>query len=695
MRRLLWILFIAIACLVPVCPNEAADSSVSVSSEGPTVAEPQYGSTADRLVRYVGIEESGADSILELWQTLPIPIYVPEFSFSHAGATIAYRNVVRRVIARFEDRLAVVGGKRMDVFAEVASSPANGIAVDYIIPLTWAQFNEFDRSRSGAPTFAKLHVRNYTTSDTSVLENEIEHALMWLLLKGDGQLPWPSPVQWFRGTSVDLSNPDLVAGPLSEDDYQAIALALDLGPGADLRGIASGNNRAPIAVLDYPAGTVRPGEPIAVDASGTHDPDSDQLTFGLRQVQGFADAEIRDSETRTPTVVLPDNGDFVFEMTVRDTRGLQDVELIHLYALAECPEPVPTQIQEGLTTAVYYIPMWGRQNYWAAFADANIGDRSIDFTMGSPTSHSLLGNYDCADPTAADWHIKMALENGINCFIVGNSWPASENGPEKNFEDGLLRSKYIDRIGFFMMFNSEPWWNNPGLNAMIKLDDLVRETVAYYCDHYLSHPSYTRVDGKPALMIYHAFIYREVAGLAALTKLVTEVRATAREHGFELYLIGDMMTTGGADEGVALFDAITAYCVLDAGPGWSFPPATGGIPVVLSPYSVMVSGLCTRYQYYQRLCTRLGVDLIPPALNGFDNSLPYELGYDNWLCKRPSASPTAYRTLLQCAAQYVSGKAKMLVAGAWNEFHEGWILEPTVESGNDYLRQVVDVFGKN
>jgi hypothetical protein len=683
------ILRIALLGVVLVC---VAHETRVFGEQQPGLAEAQYGSTADRLVRYVGVEDLGADSILELWQTLPLPIYVPEFSFSHAGATIAYRDVARRVIARFEDRLAVVAGKRMDVFAEVVGSPTYGIAVDYILPLTWAQFEQFDWNRSGAPTLAKLHVRNYTTADTSVLENEIEHALMWLLLKGDGQLPWPSPVWWFRGNSIDLSNPDLVVGALTDEDYRVIALALDLGPGADLRGIASSANRAPIAVLAYPLETVRPGEPIRIDATGSRDPDGDQLTFALRQVQGFADAEIRDSETRTPAVVLPDNGDFVFEMTVRDTHGLQDVRLIHLYALAECPEPAPARIREGLTTAAYYITMWGRQNYWAGFADANVGDRSIDLTLDSPSTHSLLGNYDCADPAVADWHIKMALENGINCFIVPNTWPSSENGPEKNFEEGLLRSRYIDKIGFFMMFNSEPWWNSPGLNAMIKLDDLVTDTVAYYCEHYFGHPSYTRIDDKPALMIYHAFIYREVAGLTALERMVASVRATAREHGFELYLIGDMMTTGGADQGVSLFDAITAYCVLDAGPGWSHP---GGVPTVLSPYSVMVSGLCERYEYYKSLCARLGVDLIPPALNGFDNSLPFDSGYDNWLCVRSSPSPALYRSLLQCAARYVGEPTQMVVAGAWNEFHEGWILEPTVEFGNEYLRQVVDVFGEH
>ncbi|MCX6092697.1 MAG: glycoside hydrolase family 99-like domain-containing protein [Candidatus Bipolaricaulota bacterium] len=682
------ILRIALLGIVLVC---VAHETRVFGEQQPALAEAQYGSTADRLVRYVGVEDLGADSILELWQTLPLPIYMPEFSFSHAGATIAYRDVVRRVIVRFEDRLAVVAGKRMDVFAEVVGSPTYGIAVDYILPLTWAQFEQFNWSRSGVPTFAKLHVRNYTTSDTNVLENEIEHALMWLLLKGDGQLPWPSPVEWFRGNSVDLSNPDLVVGPLTDEDYAVIALALHLGAGANLRGIAASANRAPIAVAVSPSGTVRPGNAIRIDATGSHDPEGDQLAFALRQVQGFSDAEIRDSQTSAPTVVLPANGDFVFELTVRDPSGLQDVKLAHLYALAECPEPVPAKLQPGLTVAAYYITMWGRENYWAGFADANIGDRSIDLTLGSPLSHSLAGNYDCADPEVADWHIKMALENGINCFIIPNSWPSSENGPEKNFEEGLLRSRYIDRIGFFMMFNSEPWWNNPGLNAMISLNDLVTETVAYYCDHFFGHPSYTRIDGKPALMIYHAFIYREVAGMSALEKLVADVRNTAREHGFELYLIGDMMTTGGADEGVKLFDAITAYCILDAGPGWSHP---GGIPTVLSPYSAMVSGLCARYEYYKTLCSRLGVDLIPPALNGFDNSLAFGIGYDSWQCVRSSPSSTLYRNLLQCASRYISTPSRMVVAGAWNEFHEGWILEPTVESGNEYLRQVVDVFGE-
>jgi hypothetical protein len=646
-------------------------------------------------VRYVGIEDPAADSILELWQTLPIPVYVPESGYSHAGATIAYRDVVRRVIARFEDRLAVVAGKRMDVFEEVVSSPTYGIAVDYILPLTWVQFEQFNWSRSGVPTFAKLHVRNYTTADTSVLENEIEHALMWLLLKGDGQLPWPSPVWWFRGNSVDLSNPDLVVGPLADEDYRVIALALELGPGADLRSVVDNVNRAPIAVVGYPEGTQKPGTPIRVDASASYDPDDDALIFSFRQVQGFDDAEILDAQSSSPSVVLPRSGNYVFEMVVKDARGLQDAVLVRMYALADCPEPIPVKTKSDLIVAAYYVTMWGRENYWAGFADANTGDRSIDFTLGAPDHHSLLGNYDCADPLVADWHIKMALEHGVNCFIVPNGRPAAGWSPEKNFEDGFLHSRYVDRIKFFMLFNTEPWWSSDALNAIIPLDSLIDETIGYYCDNYFSHPSYLRVDGKPVVMLYHAFIFREVrghgaAGKAAYEAYVERVRSAARSKGVDLYIIGDTVTHFFDDAWlqslIGPVDAAGSYGSI--GREWTF---RYGIPYIEESWSAYESGCGEEWAYFSALATRSERAFAPNLSVGTDNSLPFDLGFDNWLVSRPTPTPPEFGAFLRSGLGYVSEGLNLLTVYAWNEFHEGGVLEPTHESGYSYLEALRDV----
>jgi len=655
-------------------------------------ASPIYGSTLDYLIRYVAADEFGPDHILELWTTIPVPIAVPQYKYHHFGDTIDYRDVLLQVVDRVESRIGDAFGEPVDVFVPQEAIQGYGIRTTCGGALTWAQFEQHEWSSSRAPRMARLNLRGYTTADATRLEFEIEHALIWLLLCGDGDLRFPGSVNWFRANSDDLSNADLVREPLGDADYEMIALALSLGSGTDLMVIAEKESRAPIIVADYPEESVLPEESIVVDASGSLDPNGDVFSLELRQIQGFEHATVKRQGETSFAITVPKTGDYVFELVAEDAEGLTDVERIHIYALADCTGVSPILTKGDLIVAAYYITMWGRANYSFGFADVGTGDRSIDFTLGAPDRHALLGNYDCADPRIADWHIKMAVENGVNCFVIPNARPAESWAPEKNFEDGLLRSQYIDRIRFAMLFNTEPWWDSPYLNDIISFEDLIEETIEYYCDHYFSHPSYLHVDGKPVLFLYHSGNYYSVKGEAPYLDYVTRVRSAALAKGYDIYLLGDTVCPRFDPVWHAVMaeplDAAGSYCSI--GREWDF---NRGSPYVVDTWGNYLEGNKAEWAWYSTFYESSDVGFVPNAAAGVDNRMAFDLGYDNWLVSRPTPTAEEFQDFLAGAVDHVDPEVNMLTIYAWNEYHEGAILEPTIEQGFTYLEIVRDLLG--
>ena len=326
----------------------------------------------------------------------------------------------------------------------------------------------------------------------------------------------------------------------------------------------------------------------------------------------------------------------------------------------------------------YYITGWGTVP----------PGRSTD-NAWYPQLTPLIGGYTSDDPRVAEEHIRMAVAHGVNAFAIPSSRPTAGWGWEAFFEQGLLQAKNLSSIRFCMMFNNEPWWDNPNLGD-ITWQDLTSETVQYFAQEYFPHEQYLCVDERPVVILYHAFIFRDRFGLSSLRQIVADIREIGLRNGFDIYLIGDMMNTGRSDSGIELFDAICSYAMPEAGPGWAHPD---GIPTVDAPYSSMVAAYCQLNQYYESLTQQAGIGFVPTAITGFDNSNMVAQGVDPWSVTRTDSSPAQYEQMLECVYA-VDSEPHMVILGAWNEIHEGWVLEPTVEDGFGYLEAVRTVFGE-
>ncbi len=241
----------------------------------------------------------------------------------------------------------------------------------------------------------------------------------------------------------------------------------------------------------------------------------------------------------------------------------------------------PKPIKNSMSVGVWYITGWGLKG------------RSVDWSIGA-SFHSLLGNYSSNDPDVADWHIKWAVEHGINVFISPYTKPLW--GWENNLEDGLLRARFLPYIKWAIMFNNEPFWpGNPFGFDPSYLDKLTNETISYIAKNYFDSPSYFKIDNKP-LMIYNAAVYHDdIIGHEKFSKFIDEIRNITNRTGNSVYLVGDVMSTWiGYDENalkhakevISSLDAVSAYAVLDAGEHWEFDEK--GNVHLIKPYDTMV-----------------------------------------------------------------------------------------------------------
>jgi len=664
---------------------------------------PQYSTLLEMLKRVSRADGRHADTLLHRWPTLPIPVYVPPYLYRHFGVDIDFNKEVRETISQFEHSVNALlpSNRPLSLFRFVDSEIGAGhygVDVMFSHTLTFLHYAEYDTTSS--PKYAELHVRYYSAGGadglpkTEALRMEIRNALFAMLVdcNGNGSDFWGKQVQFIRTQSDHPMNEDIVS-ELTSDHYSVAAIAYSLAePLRDLATDQNESNRCPFVVTNT-IDTVYTDTTVDLDASQSFDPDGDTLAYSWKQLGGPATPIARATSPRAQ-VILPRFNNYTFEVTVTDGKGCQCKGRIQAYGVSDALEPKEVRTVDDTIVATYYITGWGRKYWWPP--NINNGIRSSDFTLGFPLYHNILGPYDTGDPRVADWHIKMALEHGVNTFMVSSSLPTFPGNWGADLEEGLFKAKYFDKIRFMMFLNTEPWWG--GYSDVAKyasLDKYIEDSVAYYSNNYFNKPNHLKIDGRVAFLIYHMGIYYGLFGQESLEFLINKIRTEGRKNGIEMFLIGDAMLPGERDSEklkkmLRLFDGISSYAMYDSGSGWQHKYGEAYLEV---PYQVNIDGYVDDSKYYADLCRELGISFIPPATLGGDWRNTFQIGYDKPYIYHTDAIPLKFGRLLSDLKQYVDQKAKMLLIYAWNEFHEANVLEPTEELGYQYLDQVKLVFG--
>ena len=341
------------------------------------------------------------------------------------------------------------------------------------------------------------------------------------------------------------------------------------------------------------------------------------------------------------------------------------------------PEPKP--VESDISIGIVYL-LEGAPEWWSLYLD-------------SPNAplHPLPGRYNIQDPDVTDWQIKEMVEHGVNTLFVINTGPVY--GGLIPLENGLLRAKYLDYIKFSMEFNPFPWMpGNTFGNDPNRLSEITNWAMRYYSENYFDHPSYAKVGNKPMMIVWHACEMRYLPGwdIKKYNSYIKEIRTIAERHGYNLFLIGDLiedrdwqfMPDEKFYEEARYFDDFTGSTINNAGCGWKYPE-------LVEPYESMILDFAEISQKASERSRKYGVKFIPLVQSGFDNSIEYKAGIDDWLVNRTNPSPEKFREMCEAIKPYIDQELRMVRVASWNGYDEGIVVEPTEEFGLVTLMQFV------
>lgn len=316
---------------------------------------------------------------------------------------------------------------------------------------------------------------------------------------------------------------------------------------------------------------------------------------------------------------------------------------------------------------------FGREgDWWGGVRDYRDGTHyatdnwpDADFSHLKPS----IGYYDDSDPATLEKHITQAIESGLSFFDFYWYWD-SEQKQENVTRKGLnafLRAENRDRIDFTVGVCAHPWG---GLGIPADQFDDVADVLV---DKYLSLDNALRTnDGRRILNICDARGIGD-GSTDRLAEFTQAVRDRAQSQlGERIYI---MINQGSLDPSqVPAAGGDAAYCTTD-GPG-----------VESESYEQYLKGQRGNYDAAQGAYGRC-------VLTNFDERPRYPVSIPKleeirWM---PDQTLAGYRQALRTAVTAMDESERppevdnLLFLYAWNEWHEGGVLEPNVAEGCAYL----------
>jgi hypothetical protein len=342
--------------------------------------------------------------------------------------------------------------------------------------------------------------------------------------------------------------------------------------------------------------------------------------------------------------------------------------------------PVPRPAQTDYLSLMHYCALWKEGTHY--------GWKQIE---PWPGRRPAIGWYDEGTAEVADWHIKYAVEHGVNAFIY--CWyrkhfePKIEHTLGHAIHEGLFEAKYRGLFKFCIM------WENGCAVGVKDADDLLDNLLPFWIENYFTHPSYVKVDNQPLLFVWQPRkLIPQLGGPAGTQQAFERMRARCREAGFAgLRLIACMdgpEEALGKEIAASGWDAVTGYGLRPRG-----VPDAGVDPEGI-PYTEHAAVL-SRYKetWQQREACTGGVPDIPNVMMGWD---PRPWGRNGGYIVNPQAAN--FEAACREAKALVDAKPaerwdrKLVVFDNWTEFGEGHYVEPTSGQGFTFANTIKRVF---
>ncbi len=342
--------------------------------------------------------------------------------------------------------------------------------------------------------------------------------------------------------------------------------------------------------------------------------------------------------------------------------------------------PVPRPVESDRIVLAHYCPLW-------KYGAHSMGWDTIE---PWPERRPAIGFYDEGTPLVADWHIKYALEHGVDGFVFtwDKIWLDSTitNSLGDGLNNGFLQARYLDKAKFCINWADQYYASSR--------EELLNEIFPFWLDHYFKHPSYVRIGGRPVLFITHAeLVTTWLGGIEETRAVFDELRSRCRQDGLGGLIIVGCVPTAEPKRlraiAAAGYDATSAYILwTDL---WSESERDReGIPT-FSHESVMKA-------HGDLLKQRQKLGVLPDVVTvqmGWDPRPWHGLGTTYYMA---GVSVENFEHACRAAGRLVDANdrsqidGQLVVLDNWNEFGEGHFIEPTAGFGFGFLDAVKRVF---
>lgn len=310
-----------------------------------------------------------------------------------------------------------------------------------------------------------------------------------------------------------------------------------------------------------------------------------------------------------------------------------------------------------------------------------------------PSLRPAIGWYDEGTPEVADWHIKCALEHGVNGFIY--CWYRADLKPEIThrlghaIHEGLLHAKYRDKFKFCIM------WENGCAEGIKDEADLLDNVLPFWIENYFTHPSYAKLDNRPLLFVWQPRrLIPQLGGPEGTRKAFEAMRGRCRAAGLGGLRIIACMDGPEEELGRQIaesgWDAVTGYGLRPSG------VEDVGIDPDGIPYRDHAEALSRYRETWEKRDSCTGdVPDIPNVVMGWDTR-PWGRARRGGYIADPVA--TNFEAACRDAKALVDAKPadrwdrKLVVFDNWTEFGEGHYIEPTSGLGFSFVNAIKRVF---
>jgi len=352
----------------------------------------------------------------------------------------------------------------------------------------------------------------------------------------------------------------------------------------------------------------------------------------------------------------------------------------------------PTACDLGHRVFAFYLPQFhpfAENNEWwgEGFTEwTNVTKATPQFVgHEQPRLPSDLGFYDLRLPEVMKHQARLAKDSGIEGFCVYFYWFAGKTLMEEPLKN-WLKDNTID-FELCLCWANENWtrrWDGQEEDILIGQQHSAQDDLDFiaYISPYLLDPRYTRVDGRPLLLLYYPGLLPDAKETGQRWR-----KYMRDHHQIELFLMvvhsRDAINPKNID-----FDGAVQFPPV----GTPATPYSEGIHLINKEFSGAV------YNYPQTIFDIVKKWKTPDyflargVIPGWDNTARRGGGGHVFT----DTHPAHYQFLLHDALltsrwdSALSDQRKMVFINAWNEWAEGAYLEPDRRFGHAYLNATRD-----